>query len=465
MALIAIELNDTGLIAAKDESVLLESPGYALLDSKQFLVGQEAYQNARLFPRRINCHFWDRLGHEALPERVPYAHSYADLVCAQLAHIWEQVQDEIDAVVFAVPGSYRKEQLGLLLGISRELSMPVRGLVDAATVACEQCRTGHRLIHLDTQLHRSLITVLENKRRFERTHVDIINNAGAIAIQQLWTKAIAERFVRETRFDPFHFAATEQQLYDRLPAWLEALSFAPKTSAELTNGASKHRITLDRDQLIEVTSSLFRRLAERIETCRGSHGAVTIQLSHRLAHSPGLHETLSEQLPDCNVITLAPGAAALGAIRHANDICSPGQAVAFVTTLPSLESVADDVPKAKTGRSEQLQSPRPTHAVYEGFAHPLSETPLWVTAEVTGADQNRFVVRMSQDSIAGAYCSIAVVGSDVVVANHDAPELILNGQKIEHTSTLEVGDKLRIGDFPHELQLIALIRDHETQDT
>jgi hypothetical protein len=462
VALLSIELNDIGIIAAKDETVLLESPGYALLDHNRFLVGVEAYQRAHLFPRRINCLFWERLGHEALPERVPHAHSYADLVCAHLSHIWEQVQSEIDAVVFAVPGSYRKEQLGLLLGISRELAMPVRGLVDAGVVACEQPRIGHRLIHLDIQLHRSLITVIESKRRLERTHVDIVDNAGTIAVRQLWTKAIADRFIRDTRFDPFHVAATEQQLYDQLPAWLEELSLRPKTSAELINGESKHRITLDREQLIRVTSSLFKRLTDRIEACRGPHDSVTVQLSHRLAHFPGLHEALNK-LPDCDVIALAPGAAALGAIRHAHNICSPGQSLAFITTLPSQES-APDVTKAKTQRHERPRRPPPTHAVYEGLAHPLGETPLWVTAGAAPADQHGLVICASKESIAGTHCSIAVVGSDVVVANHGTPELLLNEQKIAHRATLQIGDKLRIGDIPHELQLIALIQDHETQD-
>lgn len=463
MALLSIELNDTGIIAARGETILLESPGYALLDPQRFLVGLEAYQHAHLSPRRINCLFWDRLGNEALLERVPQAYSYADLVCAHLSHIWEQVQNEIDAVVFAVPGSYRKEQLGLLLGIARELFMPVRGLVDAAVVACEQSHVGRRLIHLDAQLHQSVITVIERERRLTRTHVDILDNAGAIAVEQLWTKTIADRFIRDTRFDPLHIAATEQQLHAQLPDWLEELSFRPKTSAELVNAETTHRITLEREQLMEVTSSLFRELTDRIEAYRGPSDSVTVQLSHRLAHFPGLHDVLNE-IPDCEVITLTLGAAALGAIRHADKICSSEQSLPFITALPLQESVSD-VSEAPFERDEPLRMPQPSHVVYEGLAHPLGETPLCVTTSATRTDEKTVVLCATSKCMTEIHCSITVAGSEVVVVNHGTAGVFLNERRIEQTSTLKIGDKLRIGEMPHELQLIALIQDHEAQDT
>ena len=106
-----------------------------------------------------------------------------------------------------------------------------------------------------------------------------------------------------------------------------------------------------------------------------------------------------------------------------------------------------------------------THAVHDGLAYPLGETPLWVTVVSAPADQNRLVVYASREGIAGAHCSIGIVGSDVIVSNHGSAELFVNEQKIEHTSTLKIGDKLRVGDIHRELQLIALIQDHETQDT
>jgi hypothetical protein len=46
-------------------------------------------------------------------------------------------------------------------------------------------------------------------------------------------QAIADEFVRRTRFDPFHDADTEQALYDRLPTLLDELKQAEDTEVAM----------------------------------------------------------------------------------------------------------------------------------------------------------------------------------------------------------------------------------------
>jgi hypothetical protein len=57
-----------------------------------------------------------------------------------------------------------------------------------------------------------------------RRRVEIAPRAGLKAIYTAWAQLVSEALVRRTRFDPLHQAAPEQQLHERLPDWLDALS-------------------------------------------------------------------------------------------------------------------------------------------------------------------------------------------------------------------------------------------------
>ena len=69
MSLIALELNDTGILAAAGDPAALicldgqaqESPGFALPQKKDLLVGRAAENKAHLFPRQILNRFWDQV--------------------------------------------------------------------------------------------------------------------------------------------------------------------------------------------------------------------------------------------------------------------------------------------------------------------------------------------------------------------------------------------------------------------
>ena len=64
-------------------------------------------------------------------------------------------------VVLVVPGGYRTEQLGLLLGLAQECGMPVRALVDAAAAASVRPYPKRQLVYVDASLYRVSVTLLE----------------------------------------------------------------------------------------------------------------------------------------------------------------------------------------------------------------------------------------------------------------------------------------------------------------
>ncbi|NIA01692.1 MAG: hypothetical protein GWO83_00935, partial [Bacteroidia bacterium] len=229
---VALELNDAGVVAVGTGLERTDrSPGFALLDGDRLLIGREAFSKARLKPRWIENRFWDRLDTEPLGRPFPRNLRNADLVHAHLAEVWQRVRQgmdsrsaqDIEAVVLAVPGFYSNRQLGLLLGIGRACGLPIAGMVDAAVVASVAATKAERALHVDVLLQRVVLTELGQAGTLVRQRVESERSTGLSKVMDLWAKLIAGRFVQQTRFDPFHHGETEQDLYDRLPGWIEEI--------------------------------------------------------------------------------------------------------------------------------------------------------------------------------------------------------------------------------------------------
>ena len=116
MITVAIELNDAGILAASDPRVRVQSsPGYALLDGKELLVGTEAQTRSRLKPRWVNNSYWDQLDSNPMPKPFPRHLSRADVVHTHLTHFWNQILHELGAgtnasTLLAIPGSFSVSQ-------------------------------------------------------------------------------------------------------------------------------------------------------------------------------------------------------------------------------------------------------------------------------------------------------------------------------------------------------------------
>ena len=230
MANYAIELNDAGIVAANAEGEIVgPSPGYAHMDGSALLVGQPAMSRSRLNPRRSLNTFWDGLGTDPLSRPFPEQLTQADLAHRHLQEFvtdlseW-QGEETVPRVLLAIPGSFLTWQLGLLLGISRSAGLAVQGLVDSAVAAAVGKAPGGAVFHLDVQLHRVVWTELDTSAGVSRRRVEENGSVGWVGLVDAWAKDIAAQFLRATRFDPLHNAASEQDLYNEIPGWLETLS-------------------------------------------------------------------------------------------------------------------------------------------------------------------------------------------------------------------------------------------------
>jgi hypothetical protein len=118
MGAVAIEINDFAVTVANEAGVLAVEPGYARVDSGRIVTGDQARARARLQPRQTSSRFWSALSMEPGSASADIAKSSAELAYAQLESLWQRAGGPSD-VVLVVPGGYRSEQLGLLLGLAQ----------------------------------------------------------------------------------------------------------------------------------------------------------------------------------------------------------------------------------------------------------------------------------------------------------------------------------------------------------
>ena len=347
MSLLGLELSDAGILVAGTEPAGLlkvdgnsvESPGFALPEKNRLTVGGAAERKAHLYPRQILNQFWDQLNIEPLEQPNPFAQNHAEIAFEHFARIWQTVTPYGKKLVIAVPGFYTREHLGFILGITQELGIPVKGFVPLAVAAVPERLPEGLLLHLDIHLHRFEITCLERAEQLSRKDSISAEGNGLSKLYRRWVDAIAEEFVRSTRFDPLHRAVTEQELYDRLPGILTQLCSNPDVYFEMTGGSKVYHVTLTRDLFYKKGAPVFeemRRLVSRFYDRYGKAGAGPVLiLTDRIARLPGMKGMLAE-IENCSIIELESGAGALGILRFASRLFEQqaGNSAPFLTSRP-----------------------------------------------------------------------------------------------------------------------------------
>ena len=333
MSLAAIELNDAAVALARDGELLSESPGFALMEEDTLRLGDDARCRARLAPRSVSTRFWSRLSNDSVFPAAPAGVTFADLAQAHVSSVWASAGEDVDGVILVVPGSFERAQLGLLLGIAEQLSLPVCGLVDSALTACRLPAGTGLVVHVDVHLHGTVITGIEAGETFRRTFAHHTDGHGLVELYDEWITLIAEQFVHTTRFDPLHRAQSEQAIYDRLPLWLSTLVAQASMGIEMeARDGGVHVIRLTQARVVACATDFYARLAADIgELCSGRPFA--LQLSHGAARLPGLAAAL-QPAADGPAVILPAGAGALGALERAAGVTHGGWQNTLTLSLP-----------------------------------------------------------------------------------------------------------------------------------
>ena len=444
MAMIGIEVVDAALVAVRDGELLASSPGVALLDPEGTLVGAEAAAAARLRPVHANDRFWSDLATDSLARPDPPV-SHADLAHAQLSALWGGVAADGDAAVFAVPGSMRLHQVGLLLGIARRIGIPVAGSVDAAVAACAGLAARASVMHLDVQFHQAVLTEMQGATLLRRRRVELAPRAGLKAIYSAWAQLVAEAMVRRTRFDPLHQAATEQQLYERLPQWLAAMAGRETVDVAIDTESGSFGATLRREQFTLAAEAWYAQLAELVHAGHRADEPATLALSARTALLPALGERLAT-LPGLEAVTLPETAAAAAAAECAAEL-GPAEPPTLVTALARRHAAGATERRRPTGASA-------THVIQEGRAHAIGDEPLVVGF---GAGSGRRIeIGGAGAGISRSHCTLVRRGSQVIVRDHSRYGTFVNGERVDGEMPLGAGDRLRVGSPGVVLELVAV---------
>jgi hypothetical protein len=450
---LALEINDAGLVLARDGELLVEEPGCAMLDGGTAETGAAAMRRARLKPLYAETRYWQDLGTAPLARPMPAATTHAEVAYAQLATLASALPSADRQLLMAVPAWYTRDQLAVLLGVAREAGFETVGLVDAGLAAAALEPAPEAVLQLELTLHRAVLTVLDHGGELRRTRYELLPQHGWLALQQAWLDLVAAAFVRKTRFDPLHEAANEQRLWDSLPGWLATLGSAPTVTIEIQAGGVTHSVELAREEFMAAASRIYDGLAHALQRARPAGGPLHLRLSHRLVGLPGFGERLAE-LRDCEVTRLPRGAAALGALAYERTLRRDPGAVVLVQRLP-VPLRAGPSPAATAAAAAVPVQDRPTHVVLQGRAWTIRREPLTIGSAVP--DGRRALVVAAGPGISRQHCTLASDDGGVWLEDLSTYGTLVNGERVRGRVPLRVGDRLRIGSPGIECELVRAV--------
>lgn len=376
MSIGIIELNDAGLRVSNmehPEEVLHESPGLALLESDgNLLLGDAALAQTRLHPLHSNSFFWHRLSTEPLPfQNASYRH-HADLAYSQLLTL-HQFIPQCDRIVFALPPTYTREQMALLLGIVDQCPFKAAGLIDSTVAASSALVERHKSFHLDIQLHQCVITEMElANQQLTSTRVEILSGLGLLALWDRWAKAIADQFIDQCRFDPLHNARGEQSLYDQLPYWMAAYSDNDEQVMEVSGKS----IRLSRAAFIQAVKPLYEQISKRVQQLADTDSQILI--GDRLAKLPAFNEMFRQ----FGLMSRLPANAIFRNIhQHQNHIIQHDGALRFIRAVPAEAASSVDPQQSAAAEAEPASVPTALHLLVGHRAYPVDGATLYLNQE------------------------------------------------------------------------------------
>ncbi|MEK9822440.1 MAG: hypothetical protein VW840_09740 [Gammaproteobacteria bacterium] len=422
MVLAVININDAGIQVGLDGDLTRTSPGYAVLNNDQLMVGEVAARNARLLPRWTSNRFWSQLSTAPMESGTAQVRHHADLAFAHLEDLWQPISAEATDAILIVPGYFSTEQLGLLLGMARECQIPVRGIVDHSVVAASNLPLRQNVLHLDIHLHSMTLSNLSNTGTLARRSAKTIVETGLATLWDRWADIIANQFIQTTRYDPMHEAASEQRLFDQLPGWIAGLGDETTHTFELEIGGNAHSVAVSHDNLLRACASLYPQIVQAIRAEIPAGENASLLLSHRLQGFPGLQDSL-RLIPEISCIELAEMKGIGSASLNRDQIMSSDGAISHVTQLQAGDIASDDSVKERTA----------THLLWRHHATPIG-TQFKLDASLDNGPKR------SDNPVATFYTSAGQLLMDC----HEPEQLQLNGQQPEASTKLQPGDVLQL---------------------
>ncbi|MEH6587269.1 MAG: hypothetical protein V7720_11970 [Halioglobus sp.] len=374
MTVALLDINDC-ILQLWGAGPVQQSPGYTLLEGKEYRFGNDARGSARLRPRDINNRYWWQLSVEPLQPALGPARHTADLVHAHLLQLHREA-GQPQEMLLACSGSMQREQLSLLLGIVQQCPFEVVGLVNRSALLGSLHGGPGRLFHLELQLHQALITELAQSGEEIVVQRSVpLPGCGLLQLQERLVEVVASAFIRQTRYDPRRKAQTEQQLYDALPKALQSLANSPETNIEV-NG---YRARVAATDMVTAGQRLFTAAAEAMGSMSPADRLIADPL---VALLPGMRDKFPEA-------TIAGGDELWQAMQQQTEqLLNRSGPLSFVTALPCLATDNNGPIEPATLEPMPVAISHPTHLLTGATAKPLvSGMTLAPGLEVTQGQQ------------------------------------------------------------------------------
>jgi hypothetical protein len=443
MSVRVLELNDAGLRLSDETGVLLSSPGYALVMPRRIEFGESARSQSRLNPLHCFNQFWHRLSLDPFPRPVAHFRHNADLAYSHLQDLARTAELEGD-VLLAVPGSFSRAQLGILLGLIKSSPLRAVGIVDSSLAAALARPVQDSVIHVDLHLHQVVLTRLQRQgEEIVRENVALVPGTGWVNLSDSLLQLFTQAFIAQCRFNPQHNAESEQKLLDALPFWLleegetaqgqdarEEDDSRPTLQIRLEHNGTAHQARLPRSALQQRLQPFFHKIVQQIAAL-DPQGESTLLLSERVQTLPGLADYLRTHVGGVRG-TASHDEHTIARIcrEYGSTLISPADSVAHVTRLRLAASPGAPAPAA--------QVPLPTHLLLAHEARRLRDG-LQLLVDEAGALQ---LQRPGQSPAPGLRLLGAIVREDGHFAVHAAQGLQINGAPLHGAHRLALGDRL-----------------------
>ncbi len=442
MSFKVIELNDKAISVSDETGLLVRSPGFALADGQDVVLGEQAEKQARLKPTNSYNKYWQELNLDLIEHSSSFRH-HADIAFSHLQHLADEADIESD-VLIAVPGSFTRQQLSILLGLAQHSPFNITGMVDSALSAALASARAGNMLYADLHLHQVVVTRLTVEEGQLRSHSTVqIPGVGSQHFMDLIMQLATGMFIQQCRFNPQHDAESEQQLYNELPQWLAQAQQEGNLILELNAGDIAHTAKIPMDSLVNSLNGYYKTINEQI-AAMATHDTQLL-VSKALAEKPGFIDSLPASL---DLVIVDDNAINNTCLEYRDLITRAEQGISLVNTLPLPDG------GAAVSSPSQSQAESPTHVLHGSQALPVNKIRIENHQTVHGHHAAANVLALSIADMPANLGNFSAQSSGVFF---DSGELsyLLNGVTATGARKLAVGDRIQ---FTAGSEVLTLIR-------
>lgn len=430
MSFTVIDLNDTNIRVGKDDQILLNSPGYAVIKDDKIAFGLSAAKLNRIYPRNTHDDYWYRLGQDTIQSSSNQIRHNADLAYMQLAEIYEQTGQTVKWLI-AVPASFSQEQLGLLLGLLNAANYKNVQLIDSALLASISNLSKGEHIHLDMQLHQSVLTSLTTDDKHKVITSNVLPETGLLSIYEKCAKFISNEFINQSRFDPHHHAESEQLLFENIPACLNKLTTSPMSKIGLEHQGNAYSANITREGILEALAPIYENFYKHIDN------SSQLLLSHRFGLLPGFLDGLD------NVCLLDEFAVFTSAKNYSTLLLDTEPNTNYLSELPAVAATETlTKPNAVSWQETGI-----THLLIDDIAKQLNKQDCYVSIDGKFESSLYTNCQFSIQAHEGHY---------FIQAENNA-QISLNGVIINDKQSLKLGDNINVAGSKINYTLIRVL--------